>query len=473
MKRVMILAVFVAALLMLVLPANAQMSPAVEVSDQPVLDGTVTVAKVVSEGPGFIVIHKDNGSGSFGPVIGYRWVNPGENFNITVNIDAAQATITLYAMLHVDSGEVGVYEFGTVEGADGPVVVDGAPLSPPFNVAVIHAHDQFIENNTFVADAVIMDGTGFLAIHSDNEGRPGPVIGYASVESGMGTNVAVELDPAGMTDVLWPMLHVDTGQAGVYEFGTVEGADGPVRVGDRVAVTPIWTVPHVRMSSQIVVYGDGMEMEMAPTATAQSVLSEGQGFLVIHTDNNGAPGPVAGYAAVEAGFNANVVVELDPAVLTPVLWPMLHVDTGEVGTYEFGTVEGADGPVRVNDQVLTFAIHAAPSITYEVSAGDTAGTIVVSAALIDAPGWLAIHTDNNGAPGPVAGAAPLLRGWNGPIVVTVDESMMTATVFPMLHYDTGEAGVYEFGTVEGADGPVRVGGNVVVGPAEVMMGDGG
>jgi len=34
----------------------------------------------------------------------------------------------------------------------------------------------------------------------------------------------------------------------------------------------------------------------------------------------------------------------------------------------------------------------------------------------------------------------------------------------MLHYDTGEAGVYEFNTVEGADGPVRVGDAVIVGP---------
>ena len=34
----------------------------------------------------------------------------------------------------------------------------------------------------------------------------------------------------------------------------------------------------------------------------------------------------------------------------------------------------------------------------------------------------------------------------------------------MLHYDTGEAGVYEFGEVEGADGPVVVQGDIVVGP---------
>jgi putative cofactor-binding repeat protein len=41
---------------------------------------------------------------------------------------------------------------------------------------------------------------------------------------------------------------------------------------------------------------------------------------------------------------------------------------------------------------------------------------------------------------------------------------MTETVFPMLHYDTDSVGEYEFGEVEGADGPVVVQGNVVTGP---------
>ena len=233
--RFMVVIAVITALLMMAISVNAQMEPAVEVSEQVVLNGTVTVAKVVSEGPGFIVIHKDNGEGSFGPVIGYRWVNPGENFNISVPINASEATSTLYAMLHVDSGEVGVYEFGTVEGADGPVVVDGAPLSPGFSAAVINAHDHVVEDNTFVADSVTVDAPGFLVIHSEAEGRPGPVIGFTPIEAGTTSGVSVELDEAGMTPVVWPMLHVDSGEAGVYEFGTVEGADGPVRLGGAVA----------------------------------------------------------------------------------------------------------------------------------------------------------------------------------------------------------------------------------------------
>jgi hypothetical protein len=263
------------------------------------------------------------------------------------------------------------------------------------------------------------------------------------------------------------MLHVDDGVAGTYEFGTVEGTDGPVVINGVVATAPIWTVPHYRVSPQIATMGDGMTMADAPKLTVASVLSEGPGFMVIHQEKDGKPGPVAGYAAVPDGLSQNVEVTLDPAMVTPNLWPMLHVDTGAVGTYEFGTVEGADGPVSIDGNVLTSQLMAAPGIVYEVKMISD-DEVEVSAALIDASGWMVIHVDNEGKPGPVAGAAPLVPGFSTKIVVEVDPSMMTTTVFPMLHYDTGESGVYEFGTVDGADLPIKVGGAVVVGPAEVQ-----
>jgi hypothetical protein len=454
--------------LTLVISAQDAMEPSVTVSDQVVLDGSVTVDSVYYSEPSFIVIHADGGGGP-GPVIGFRQLSPGENHNVKVWIDDSAATSTMYAMLHADTGEVGVYEFGTVEGADGPVRDSSdSVVTPAFSAAVMNVEDQFLDGDAYTAASVTQDVSGFLVIHADGGGGPGPVLGFTPIDAGTTANVTVSLE-GDITDVLYPMLHVDTGEAGVYEFGTVEGADGPIIINGTVATTAIGTVPHVRVNNQIVSHGDAMEMmaDMAPTLHAHSVLSEGPGFLVVHQEADGGPGPVAGFAAVEPGLNLEVNVELDPALLTGNLWPMLHVDTGEVGVYEFGTVEGADCPVRVNDQVLTFPVAAAPSINLEGVYLSDETTLIVNSALIDAPGWLAIHADGGGSPGPVIGAALLTPGWNGPIAVTIDPAGLTDTVFPMLHYDTGEAGVYEFGVVEGADGPVRFGEAVVVGPAEV------
>jgi len=112
---------------------EAAMTPMVEVSDQPVVNGTVTVAKAVSAGPGWIVIHAQ-ADGKPGPVVGHAALADGVNENVTVEIDESAATDVLYAMLHTDAGEVGTYEF---PGADGPVKdAEGKVITPPFNVTM-------------------------------------------------------------------------------------------------------------------------------------------------------------------------------------------------------------------------------------------------------------------------------------------------------------------------------------------------
>jgi hypothetical protein len=444
------------------LAQDDMMTPSVTVTDQVSTDGTVTVENVVSPGAGFIVIHADNGEGAPGPVVGFRALTPGQNNNVIVPVDTINVTPTLFAMLHEDTGEVGEYEFGAVEGADSPVTVDGAPVTPAFTVNLMETRPQFVEDSVLM-DVVVAAEPGFVVIHADSgEGAPGPVIGNAYVEAGTTLDVEVMLDGDATTTV-FPMLHVDTGEPGTYEFGEVEGADGPVAVDGTVAVFPVSTAPTVNAGPQIVLPGDARMSDMNDLAfVADEVLSDGAGWLVVHADNDGAPGAVLGFAPVQDGYNENVRVELDADGVTPVLFPMLHTDTGEPMVYEFGEVDGADGPVTVDGDVVVFPVQSAPSITYEGTLEDS--TLTIDQALIDGPGWLVVHADNDGAPGAVLGFAPLLEGLNTDIAVELDSETMTDTVFPMLHYDNFEVGVYEFGEVEGADGPVVVQGNVIAGP---------
>ena len=114
------------------LTAQAGMiTPSVVVQDQAVIDSRVVVLKVLSAAPGWIMIHADNG-GNPGPALGYSPVRQGENLNVVVAIDSKKATPVLYAMLHVDSGVVGVLEF---PGADVPVMNNGAMVSPAFKAS--------------------------------------------------------------------------------------------------------------------------------------------------------------------------------------------------------------------------------------------------------------------------------------------------------------------------------------------------
>jgi hypothetical protein len=131
--RYMIVALSLLALLIHApgLVAQSMVTPTVSVKDQAIDNSSVVVETVTSEKQGWIVIHADN-NGKPGPVIGYAAVNEGENPAVTVEIDASKATPVLYAMLHVDAGAIGSYEF---PGADVPVKVDGMMVSPAFKAA--------------------------------------------------------------------------------------------------------------------------------------------------------------------------------------------------------------------------------------------------------------------------------------------------------------------------------------------------
>ncbi|RME44433.1 MAG: hypothetical protein D6791_13180 [Chloroflexi bacterium] len=111
-------------------PTEVTRLPSVTVADQPIVNGTVTIAEVVSDGPGWLVVHAQK-DGKPGPVLGHSAVSDGVNTNVVVKIDVSGATETLYAMLHTDAGTVGTYEF---PGPDVPVKVEGKIVTPSFKV---------------------------------------------------------------------------------------------------------------------------------------------------------------------------------------------------------------------------------------------------------------------------------------------------------------------------------------------------
>ena len=86
-------------------------------------------------------------------------------------------------------------------------------------------------------------------------------------------------------------------------------------------------------------------------------------------------------------------------------------------------------------------------------------TVTIQGMTLDQPGYVVIHMDNNGQPGPVIGRSDLIAtGYHSNVEVEIDGTRAGAAVYPMLHYDDGD-GVYNF---PGPDAPVTVDGNVVV-----------
>lgn len=131
MRRKLVVYPLISALLLLamIVPATAaQFAPAIFAIDQDVVDGAVTVTRVTSNAPGWVVIHAD-ADGSPGPVLGQAPIPSGISADVVVGIDTEGVTDTLWAMLHVDEGVEGEYEF---PGPDAPVTVDDEIVMHPF-----------------------------------------------------------------------------------------------------------------------------------------------------------------------------------------------------------------------------------------------------------------------------------------------------------------------------------------------------
>ena len=104
----------------------------------------------------------------------------------------------------------------------------GRPLEEvPFtgDVAYIMVSDQEVRDNSIVIDEVFMPRPGFVAIHADANGAPGPVVGYSPIPEGVSVDIPVRIEAAIATETLYALLHSDAGMLGEFEF---PGPDEPL-----------------------------------------------------------------------------------------------------------------------------------------------------------------------------------------------------------------------------------------------------
>jgi hypothetical protein len=210
----------------------------VAVSDQAIEHGAVTVAKINAVVDGWIVIHVE-ADGKPGPVIGYAPVPAGESKEVKVTVDASMATAKMFAMLHIDEGIKGAYEF---PGADAPVKDGEMIVMQAFNqveammsAPSVVAADQSIVDGTVTIASAYMTVPGWLVIHIEADGKPGPVIGYVQLPAGESKDIKVTIDATQATAKMFAMLHIDAGVAGTYEF---PGDDAPVKEGEMIVMVP-------------------------------------------------------------------------------------------------------------------------------------------------------------------------------------------------------------------------------------------
>ena len=96
--------------------------------------------------------------------------------------------------------------------------------------------------------------------------------------------------------------------------------------------------------------------------SADTVMAAENGWLVVHrTDSEMAPGPVVAHAPLRAGENTDVAALLTEEVEAgDMLMLMVHSEAGgmETGIFEYTLGASEDGPVRVDEELVTSTITA-------------------------------------------------------------------------------------------------------------------
>lgn len=124
------------------------------------------------------------------------------------------------------------------------------------------------------------------------------------------------------------------------------------------------------------------------------------------------------------------------------------------------TADDTEDGGQVDGESVTGTIEASDQESDGMSVDVTSATLEGSA------GFIVVHADDGGAPGEVVGHAPIPEGESTDVTVELDREIGTATYWPMLHFDAGETGAYEF---PGPDAPVTVEGEIVMTPIEVTV----
>ncbi len=313
--------------------------PSITAENQEVAnDGLVTISTVVSTGPGWIVLYREE-AGEPGQMLGYMPVESGVNEEISIAINWREATPTLYAALFIDGGETSVFELPDI---DEPVMMNTEPLLVSFNIDLppdVFVLNQPVVDNKIVVERVISNGPGWLVVYRDEEGLTGNIIGFAPLEDGLNERIEVEILTSDVSDILHIVVHEDDGDLGEFDF---PAGDGPMRFQGEIPANPF----SFRTDSGNYLILQDQPLSAQNTITLSLVVVDVDAWVTVQTNPAEQSGEIIGILWLPAGLHRDVVVEIDPDLTTITMYIILHLDIGQPQVFDFP--DGVDIPLQRN-----------------------------------------------------------------------------------------------------------------------------
>lgn len=415
-------------------PEPTPLSPGVVIGDQ-VLDesGELTADEVSLPAPGWLVIYRTR-DGQPDAIIGQTPLAAGLHEDVSVTVDTEAATEQLLAGVHLDVGEVGVFDFpGEDEPFPGePEAAFTVELQIPFPQVEAVAQAVGEDGLVTLARVELLEPTWVL-IHAEEDGTVGAVVGGSLLDAGVHENVTMTINWRRATPTLYVVLHEDDGKAGIMEF---PDGDLPIlRGGEPIVVSITATYP-----PEVLVYDQPI---IDGAVTIERAISDGPGWVAIYNDAEGQPGFIIGTAPLIDGLNEQVTVDLLEAAITTQLHARLHQDTTPGDAFNF---PGQDPPVLYDNRMpraTAFRTDRGAMAfirDQRLGAGDT---LTVDVLVSPVAAWAAIYDDAGGEPGGLLGQTFVPAGISRDIVVELDETPQPGVLHVVFYEDRGAAEAFD------------------------------
>jgi hypothetical protein len=388
-------------ILLLALLGLSFAQPSLSVSPQELMNGQVTIDALTLEQDGFVVVHAydSNNDLVLTPPLGVLYLSAGTHENVMVDLDPMllseygydMGTKNVLPMLHIDANMNQTYEFP--EGGDVPVMLNDAMVVAELALTV-GAMEGDMSADMMPMEAVIGEGQ-FEVMLSGSQETPAVMtdaMGTATVTL-TGSSLSISGDFSGLSspftaahvhmaavgesgDVVFPLTVTvaEDSMSGILsaDFSLNEEQVNAFKAGYlyinvhsemyKSGEIRAQLLPHdLMMGMMSMTPSLRVSPQMGSSISLDSVTLAEDGFVVVHAfDTNGdlVLTPPLGVVYLSAGTHENVMVDLDPMLLSENgygatakdVLPMIHIDANANQVYEFP--EGGDVPVMVNGDMV-------------------------------------------------------------------------------------------------------------------------
>lgn len=437
-------------------PEPTPILPALTVNDQTLgEEGQLLIQQVIVPEESWLAVYYGE-TAAPASLLGYTAVPVGLTPNLTLTIDPYLAGESLHFLLYPQTADT--FQPETAE----PWLVAEEPVSAtiavtldfPLPEIVVSDQDltpagEVIINRVFLAEA------GWLVIHAVRDGVSDQVLGFAYVEAGESEAIPIPIRWRQATPTLHAVLYEDRGEPRQLEL---QEQDLPLLVGGQ----PLLADFRVVYPPDILVYDQPM---VEGQIVVDRVISNGPGYLVAYLDDEGSMGLIIGSAPLADGLNERVALPLRAAVVTEIIYLMLHEDTNPGDEFDFPR---NDLPVLLPDGRLPtpFSLNTNPG-RYLIGRDQPAGdSVIIPLVVADIDTWVVVYDNEALAEATILGRTWVPAGLQHDIIVELDEPVAAnTTLYAILHVASGTADSFTY--PNGPDIPLRRNNALIQVPFEI------